>query len=300
MIRTRSLVVAVGALCLAAAGCDLVTKALAKKAMVATLLSTPEVRITAAMIADQAGFDGGVTIGDAGFVINAGDAGYSVPPQTIAFAFLGERVGDTFDVTPKAVTGAAVTLEPAAGGSYALKELGAGTYQLTSVQEPALTYTGGATYDVKAIIAGEAFIGSIENAPPQEQVALFHPPSGFVEQRANQPFTFTRPAPPASQEKRNLGFVTVVPISTSGQGTPTYSNVPQDVSGFLKLASGLDAEWRTADITIPGTAFPEPNKNYLILLQSAKLGGTKGTNLFIGSAIIAGTADVAIVRSRAP
>lgn len=298
MIRTRSILVALVASALLAAGCDLVSKTLAKKAMVATLLGTPEVRITAAMIADQAGFDGGITFGDAGFVINPGDAGYTVPSQTIAFAFLGERVGDTFDVTPKPVTGATVTLEPAAGGSVALKELGGGTYQLTSVENAQLVYAGASTYDFKAIIAGEAFIGSVENTPPQERVEAFHPASGFLEQRVNQPYTFTRPAPPATQEKRNLGFVTVVPISTGGQGTPTYTNVPKEVTGFLKLASGLDAEWRAAEITIPGSAFPEPNQNYLILLQSAKLGGTKGTNLFIGSAVIAGAGEVAIVRTR--
>ena len=43
--------------------------------------------------------------------------------------------------------------------------------------------------------------------------------------------------------------------------------------------------------------FPEPDRNYVILLQSAKLGGASSENLFIGSAVIAGVADVGVVKT---
>jgi hypothetical protein len=50
-------------------------------------------------------------------------------------------------------------------------------------------------------------------------------------------------------------------------------------------------------VTIPGSAFPERDANYLILMQTARLGGPQTENLFIGSAILAGTADVGIVKT---
>ncbi len=50
-------------------------------------------------------------------------------------------------------------------------------------------------------------------------------------------------------------------------------------------------------VTIPGTAFPEKDHNYVIVLQSAKIGGPKSENLFSGSAILGGTADIGIVKT---
>jgi hypothetical protein len=50
-------------------------------------------------------------------------------------------------------------------------------------------------------------------------------------------------------------------------------------------------------VTIPATAFPDKDHNYVIVFQSAKLGGPKSTNLFSGSAILAGTADIAVVKT---
>ena len=44
--------------------------------------------------------------------------------------------------------------------------------------------------------------------------------------------------------------------------------------------------------------FPDPDMNYIVVFQSAKLGGPKSDNLFSGSAILAGTADVAIIKTR--
>ena len=88
-------------------------------------------------------------------------------------------------------------------------------------------------------------------------------------------------------------------ISRDGkQGDPTYTNVPKTPVEFLKLVVAPGKPWQETQVTIPGSAFPDKEKNYVILLQSAKLGGPVGENLFTGSAIIAGTADVGIVKTR--
>ena len=66
---------------------------------------------------------------------------------------------------------------------------------------------------------------------------------------------------------------------------------------FLRLVA-LPADWRAAQVTVPGSAFPLANQTYALVLQAAKLGGPQSDNLFSGSAILAGTAEVGVFRTR--
>ncbi len=287
--------------CLLFGACTLIAQAQARKVMVSTLLNTPPIEVKAAAIA---GFDasiptlpdgGAITFPDGG-MIALGDAGITIPGQTVAIAFFGNRTSET--AAPEGVAGAVITLQATGGPVITLKELTGGTHQLTSNDDAGLTYAENSDYKFVATSEGTTYTAKIEKVPGTEKVPQFHPPAGYVEFAANTAFKFDRPDPPAGQE-RPLGFVFVFPIDKDGKQapSPTYTNVKTDVLSLLKLAIAPD-DFRTTSITIPGTAFPDADKNYLVLLQSAKLGGPESENLFTGSAIIAGTADVAVVKTR--
>jgi hypothetical protein len=137
----------------------------------------------------------------------------------------------------------------------------------------------------------------VEKAPQVEQVTDLHPPQGYIDQPANTPFTFNRPNPPPGQE-RNLGFVTVYPVDDRGQkGQPTYTNVPHTPVDFLRLIAS-PWQWRQPVVTVPASAFPNAQQTYVLVLQAVKMGGPSSNNLFTGSAILAGTAEVGVFRTR--
>jgi hypothetical protein len=274
-------------LAVAAAGCDVARtgeQLTAEKAMVAAILATPSVSISPAALA---GADGG---------FDAGGAQVTVPAQTVAFAFFGER-SSSFDAPPTPVAGATVTVRADGGATVQLLATGEGAFSLTSTQDSALEYTPGATYDFEATLAGERYVGRVTEAPQLERVDALHPDQGYVDHPANTPFTFTRSEPPPGQA-RNLGFTTVYPVSDSGQlGPPTYTNIPMTPLDFLRVVA-LPAPWRASQVTVPASAFPLPNQTYALVLQAAKMGGPESANLFSGSAMFAGTADVGIFRTR--
>jgi hypothetical protein len=114
---------------------------------------------------------------------------------------------------------------------------------------------------------------------------------------ANTELAFDRADPPSGQE-RTLGFVTVVPVSDSGQqGEPTYTNAPKTPLEFLKLVA-LPVDWKVKRVVIPGSAFPMSKQTYLVIFQSVRTGGPETENLFLGSALLAGTADIGVVRTQ--
>jgi hypothetical protein len=191
-------------------------------------------------------------------------------------------------------------LEPAGGAPVAtLTPDGKGAYALTSVEEPAFSYVEGALYRVTAEWDGKRFTAALPDAPKREDIPEFHPDGGTVFHAAGQPFTFLRPEPPADAQ-RNFGFLTVFPVSDRGdRGNPTYSTAPSQASDVIGLVA-TPAKWRASPVTIPGEAFPEPNSTYVVIFQSMKLGGAESSNLFAGSALLVGTADVAIVRTASP
>lgn len=279
----------------AGTGCDLAAlgnQLTSNNLTVATLLATPPVELRPLAVA---GIDASVPL-DAG--IDAGallaDAGFTVPGQTVAFVFFGQKQGDALSAPPNGIPGAAVSVSQGAT-KHALGEIGGGTYQLLGT-DGGLSYASGATYDFAIVHQGKTYGARLENAPAQETIPELHPAAGFVDLAKNTALTLNRPAP--AQGERNLAFVTVFPINRDrSKAQPTYTNVPMDPLGFLKLVAA-PAEWKAATVTIPGTAFPDPDKNYIVVLQSAKLGKTTTDNLFPASAVLGGTADVGIVKTR--
>ncbi len=284
----------------------------AEKVMVATVLSTPNVEIDPFAFA---GFDfstdGGCGTSDGGSAcFDAGgfdasfpsDSGFSisdggkvvVPGQTGAVIFFGERQS-SLDQAPTPIEGATAKVSPEGSTEITLKEVGAGAYQLTSVDNGEFKYIDGATYRFTASKDGENFIGKVEKAPGRENIPEFHPAQGYRDHVRGQGFTFNRPEPPQGEE-RNLGFVTVFPVKDTGEkGNTTYTDLPSDALAFLKVLA-LPADWKKTVVTVPGTAFPDKDTTYVLVFQSVKIGGPESANLFTGSAILAGTADVAVFK----
>jgi hypothetical protein len=292
-------------------GCDcnrLSAQVSARKVMVATVLATPQIHLPPEAMAGWDGsfpsFDGGFFF-DGGLPFDAGtfdagglvfDGGLTVPPQTAVFVFFGERTGEGLTQAPTPVGMAQLTAATALRTWTLRPQTSAGTHALTSLDDDSLSYQPNVTWTFTAMAEGQSFVGDVEDAPPPEVVSQLHPDAGYLELQRGTPITLTRPEPAVGE--RNLGFVTVFPISRDGsQGPPTYTNVPDEALEFLKLVAA-PSEWKQSTVEIPGSAFPDPDRNYVILLQSAKLGGAKSENLFIGSAMIAGTADVGVVKTR--
>ncbi|MFT3708388.1 MAG: hypothetical protein QM817_12110 [Archangium sp.] len=282
-------------------GCDTTVKqAQAKTAAVSTILTTPDIDIRAGAVAgngfdasfdfDAGGFDAGGL--DAGVFFT--DAGIIVPAQNLAFVYLGQRQGESLDVAPVGMPGAQARLIQVGGASFPLDDVGGGTYSLSP--DAGFKYVDDATYQFEFVLNGQTFLAEVTHVPSRENIAQFHPTIGYVELNAGEDFVFTRPDPPAGTD-RNFGFVNVFPVSQQGQGQPTYTNIPMAPIDFLRLIA-FPQEWKKTQVTVPGSAFPERDHNYIVVLQSAKLGGPKSENLFLGSAILAGTADVAIIKTR--
>lgn len=263
----------------------------AEKVMVATLLATPEVSFNPVALF---GFDGGSVPRDAGMDPDAGTA--TVGPQAIAFMYFGQRSHQSLDMPPAPITKANSWVVLRDGGIVALESRNDGTYLETTDGKPALRYESGGTYQFSASFDGQGYLGEVQDAPLLERIDVFHPSTGYISHPSGGAFTFTRPPPPAGIE-RPMGFVTVLPLEGGAPGSPTYTNIPTTPLEFLKLVA-LPSAWKGNTVTVPGTAFPSAQQTYLVVFQAAKLGAAKTDNLFIGSAILAGTADFAIVRTR--
>ncbi len=268
----------------------------ADKVMVATILSTPPIELSALGLAglDAGMLDPGL---DAGVLID-GDAGVvTVPPQTAAFVFFGEREVRSLDTEPKPVAGATVSIRAEAAQPVMLEEGEAGTYAISSAENEKLEYASGANYLFEVKHGGQTYVGRVDQVPQLEQIAAFHPDKGYVEHPASTAFTFTRPPAPANQE-RNLAFISVVPVGDDGErGQPTWTNIPKKPLEFLKLVA-VPSKWKESSVTIPGSAFPQKDQTYLVTLQAVKLGGPDSDNLFTGSALLAGTAEIGIFRTK--
>ncbi len=287
-MKRLMLLSALAACLLAPLACDLgktVNQISAETVMVGTLLSTPDVPFSPEA---AAGLDGG-------FRPDGGQSSITLPGQTVAFVFLGSREGE--NSAPEGLTGATVTLDTNGTQKVTVPGEGAGIYTISNNDNETLKYQSGATYNFIAERGGERFVGVVKDAPVQERIEALHPAEGIRRISANTELSFDRADPPSGQE-RTLGFVTVVPVSDSGdQGEPTYSNAPKTPLEFLKLAA-LPTEWRQKRVTIPGSAFPTPRQSYLVIFQSVRLGDPETENLFLGSALLAGTADIGVVRTQ--
>lgn len=299
-MNTPVKIMCVGFLVTAGLGCDFNTissQAQAKTVAVSTLLTTSPVTISGAAVAGN-GFDASIPAFDGG--VDAGglslDAGITIPAQNLVSVFFGQR-GANLDTAPVGTAGATVSVTEVGGSTWQLADQGGGTYTLLSASDAGFVYRGTATYDFTFVNAGVTYTAEVARVPPPENIAKFHDAPGYITLSVGDSFTFTRPDP-AAGEDRQLGFVNVFPISSSGsQGQPTYTNIPKTPLDFLKLVVA-PSDWKQSVVTIPASAFPEKDHNYVIVLQSAKLGGPKSDNLFSGSAILAGTADIGVVKTK--
>ncbi len=291
----------VGAALVGLTACDLTkigNQATARTVAVSTLLTTPAVEVKAAAVAGN-GFDASIPDLDAGLTFDAGvlltDAGFAVPAQNLAFVFFGQLQGANLDLAPTGTPGADAKLTEVGGPTFTLDDIGGGNYALSP--DAGFSYKDNATYQFIFVAQSQTYVAEVARVPAKENIAQFHPAPGFVELNAADDLVFTRPDPPQGQD-RTFGFVNVFPINRQGsQGQPTYTNIPTTALGFLKLVVAPN-EWKQTTVTIPGSAFPTRDANYIVVFQSAKLGGPKSDNLFSGSAILAGTADVAVVKTR--
>ncbi|MCY1076740.1 hypothetical protein [Archangium lansingense] len=280
---------AVTALLLTPLACNF-DQLLAEKVMVGTLLSTPDVDVS---LNAMAGLDAG-TLPDGGV---PEDERLTIPGQTAAFVFFATRNGE--EGAPAPIANATVRIEAVNGTPIVLDNKGAGTYSLTTdfSDDSAVKYQNGATYKFVAEHGGNSHVGQVKDAPALERIETLHPAGGYVKHRANQGLTLKRPALASADQVRTLGFVTVVPLGTDGEkGEPTYTNMPKEPLEFLEIVA-LPTKWQAASLDIPGTAFPAPDSNYLVVFQTVQMGGPETNNLFTGSAMLVGTADVGMVHT---
>lgn len=261
----------------------------AQKVMVGTLLSTPDVNVSKyALLGQDAGTlsDGGVPDGER----------ITLPGQTATAVFFGDRTSATGN--PEPLADATVHMEEN-GTSVALDNQGVGTYGKTSdvTDTGGVQYQPGGTYRFVAVESGTTYTGKVDAAPAQERVETLHPATGYVHQASGVGLTLKRP-PVATGQTRLLGFVTVIPFNASGdKQAPTYTNLPTDPLSLIGLvAAPFDFQKDTVDI--PGSAFPQAGSNYLVVFQTAKTGGPETDNLFLGSALLVGTADVGMVHTQ--
>jgi hypothetical protein len=285
---------AVTALLLSPLACDFEktgSQLFAEKVMVGTLLSTPDIDIS---VEAMYGLDAG-TRPDGGF---SGER-ITIPGQTAAFVFFATRDGE--QGKPEPIDDATARIELQDGSTLNLENMGMGAYSYTSdfSGDGGMKYQSGATYRFVAAHGGRAHVGKVEKAPSLEEIGGLHPPEGYVRHTANEGLTLQRPT--VRGQERTLGFITVFPLGKDGsKGQPTYTNLPKEPLDFVELVAFPDEtnEWKKSSITIPGSAFPLRDSNYLVVFQTAKNGGPESNNLFIGSTMLVGTADVGLVHTK--
>lgn len=260
-------------------GCDLTQKATASRLAAATLLASPAYTLTFTV-------DGG-----------AFDAG-TLPGQTVAALYFGERESDS--AAPRGLLGAKVTVAfPAVAAGLSLGDKGAGQYTLDSIQDAKLAYVAGALYTFK-MVHGDTYTGAVK-APPQETISQFHPsPFRPISQTVSTPLTLNRKVL-GPGEVRKAAFTVVTPLDANGQkGTsPTFSDVPSDATALLDFVIN-DGKWKKDTIELPATAFPQAKTRYLVAVTAVEKGSQDqfSSNLFIGSAFVAGSSDFGLVETR--
>lgn len=272
---------------LGAVACDTVKQVQSSQVMIAEVLASPDESV----------------------------AGKAIPGKVLATAFLGTRDKTNLQTPPTPTTGAKVHLE-ANGTSIDLAEKGGGVYEVSSIDQSALTYVPGATYRFVAVLGSDTFAESVI-APERESIAEFHQGAlaldggspqlypdggggfgdggfGFVLVHAGQNLTLTRP--PADGE-RNIALTIVAPVTDQGPQKPTFTDPPLDPQGLITVL--LDpSKYKQDTVTVDGSkAWPTcPPSDYLVTVTALKKGTSEGTNLFVGSTALAGSADAAPAR----
>ncbi|MBI5547129.1 MAG: hypothetical protein HY901_24880 [Deltaproteobacteria bacterium] len=280
---SRALVAALPLLWLGSWGCGLFESAQSDKVLAATVLATPAYDFSALVPDASFPFDSGVPLPsvDAGFAT-------TLPSQTVAQVFFGQRNEDPTK-QPAGLAGASVKLA-INGKVFDLKDQSSGSYGLTTVEDPNLVFVPGVPYAVTVVQGGETFTATVQG-PAEDHIEQFRVQAGRpLDHGAGQELQLTR------SNTENIAFTTVFPLTSSGQGEPTYTNMPSTPLDLLDLIAN-DAPWKQKIITIPGTAFPQGATYYVVTIAAVKKGSTSN-NLFTTSAFLAGKADMGLVKTR--
>ena len=292
--------VIVGLALAAVSACDLIQQATANHVLLGTVLTTPTIEIKGnALVLPPVDFDASFPA-DSGFSFDAGtflnDAGLSIPPQSVAYIFFGTIPGPSSIEAPMGVSGAQATVGVAGGAQVAVNDVGSGAYLLIG-NDGGVGYVEGAKYQLNIKSGGALYTCSVDKAPGVEKIPELHPSAGYLDLARNTAVVLNRPDLPGGGEL-NLGFIAVFGVDVfNGKDTkPTWTNLPQTPLELLQLVAA-PIPWRQKSFTIPGSAFPEAGKNYVIVFQSAKMGGPDTPNLSVLSLAAAGTADLGIVKT---
>ncbi len=241
------------------AGCDLVHQLQNRKVLVAAVISSPSITV------------GGVT--QSGLVT--------------AQVFFGERQSD-LTAAPTGLDGATVTLSATDGSATSTYSLlpvsakGAGWYQATG----SVRFTPGTTmFQFKAVYQSEEFSGSVQ-APTAAAITglqnqMFTPRSSSM----TSPLTLTRAG-------TDPAFYAVVKASVSADlANATCTNAPVNDAGKLVQFVLDDSAWTVPSFDLPATpCFPGAG-DYAVSLTTVAKSTDVSSNLFLGSAVIAGAAD---------
>ena len=201
--------------------------------------------------------------------------------------FFGERQAD-LSQPPTGLTGATVTLTATNGSAVstytlaAVSAKGAGWYQATD----SIQFTPGVTtFQFKAVYQGEEFSGSVQ-APTAAAITglqnkLFPPRSSS----STASLTLTRAG-------TDPAFYAVVQASASADvANATCTNAPVTDAGKLVQFVLDDSAWTVPSFELPASpCFPGAG-GYVVSLTTLAKSTNVSSNLFLGSAVIAGAAD---------
>ena len=182
----------------------------------------------------------------------------------------------------------------------------AGLYELTSKDEPKLTFDTGVAYTLVLMTSdGDAYGARFVPGPPadiQEFVSstctVSVPPVSFSAQRcmngaANAGLTIHRTDTTGTLLPAFVLVGKINPNNPSAEPQVTYKTVPDSADALLKFVLS-DVSYRKASFDIPGSAFPGSGY-YLVSLLVAKQGKVSG-NAFLGSTALVGSGAAGIVR----
>jgi hypothetical protein len=206
---------------------------------------------------------------------------------TTAQVFFGERKDD-LSQAPTGLTGATVVLTwdgNATGVTLSPGPQGAGWYQTSS----GITYTEGATYRVKVTYQGEDFTASVQapTRPKIENATLFLlPPVSY----ASGTVTITRVG---TSDAFYAVFRTT--SNPSDMANATCTNAPvNDAGALVTYILGDDTPYKATSFTLPKSPCFPSNDAYVVTLTAVAKSTSTSTNLFTGSALLAGAADAAV------
>ncbi|HEX7625247.1 MAG TPA: hypothetical protein VF400_16840 [Anaeromyxobacteraceae bacterium] len=237
------------------AGCDLVHQLENRKILVAAVLSSPAVSV----------------------------GGASQSSLVTAQVFFGERQS-VLSAPPTGIDGASVTLAATDGNTtstYTLQPVGAkgaGWYQATG----AVRFTAGTTiFQFKVTYQGAEFSGSVQAPKAATMQGLPASPA------RRGPVTLTRAG-------TDDAFYAVVRANLSADfANATCTNAPVNDAGKLVQFVLDDSAWKAPSFVLPvDPCFPGTGTDaFVVSLTTVAKSADVSTNLFLGSAIIAGAAD---------